>query len=67
MLLSVLKSDRAIALNIQIMRLFAKMRQVMATYKGLPEKIEKLEVSNLQQQAHPGYPYAHPGIARSSC
>ena len=43
MLSSVLNSDRAIAVNIQIMRTFAQMRQMMLSYKDLKEKIEKME------------------------
>ena len=43
MLSSVLKSDRAIQVNIQIMRTFTKMRRLLATNKELKEKIEKME------------------------
>src|SRR5687768_5455797 len=41
MLSSVLNSPRAIAINIQIMRVFVKMRQMITSYKDLLEKIEK--------------------------
>ena len=43
MLSSVLNSDRAIEINIQIMRVFTKLREVMATHKDLAHKIEDLE------------------------
>ena len=43
MLSSVLNSDRAIEVNIQIMRVFAKLREMMATHKDLRLKIEELE------------------------
>ena len=43
MLSSVLNSDRAIMVNIQIMRTFTQMRQMMLSYKELKEKIEKME------------------------
>jgi hypothetical protein len=43
MLSSVLNSDRAIAVNIAIMRAFVRLRQLMATHKELARKIEELE------------------------
>ncbi len=43
MLSSVLNSDRAIEVNIQIMRTFAKIRELMITHKDLREKIEEME------------------------
>ena len=43
MLASVLRSDRAILVNIQIIRTFTKLRELMATNKELREKIEQLE------------------------
>jgi len=43
MLSSVLNSERAIQVNIQIMRTFTKLREMLATNKELREKIEKLE------------------------
>jgi hypothetical protein len=52
MLSSVLNSPRAIAINIQIMRVFVKMRQMIISYKDLLEKIEKLEASGLEQNKH---------------
>lgn len=43
MLSSVLKSERAIQVNIQIMRTFTKIREMIVSNKDLREKIEKLE------------------------
>ncbi len=43
MLSSVLKSKRAIQINIQIMRAFTKLRELMITHKDLARKIDELE------------------------
>lgn len=43
MLSSVLKSERAIQVNIQIMRAFTKLRRLMATHEDLKKKIEAME------------------------
>jgi hypothetical protein len=43
MLSSVLNSDRAIAVNIQIMRTFAKLRGMISTHKDLAGKLNELE------------------------
>ena len=43
MLSSVLNSDRAIDMNILIMRAFVKLREMILTHKDLADKIEKLE------------------------
>lgn len=43
MLSGVLKSKQAVAINIQIMRVFVKMRKLISEYKELLEKIEFLE------------------------
>jgi len=43
MLSSVLQSKRAIQTNIQIIRTFTKLREMLVTNKELREKIEKLE------------------------
>jgi hypothetical protein len=43
MLSSVLRSDRAIAVNIAIMRAFVKLRAILATHKDLARKLEELE------------------------
>lgn len=44
MLSSVLNSDRAVAVNIQIMRAFTKLRKMFVGYKELKEKIEQMEL-----------------------
>ena len=38
-----MRSERAIDVNIAIMRAFVKMRQLLATHKDLKRKIEKME------------------------
>lgn len=43
MLSSVLKSKRAIQVNIHIMRVFTELREMLLTHKDLREKIEKME------------------------
>lgn len=43
MLSSVLKSKRAIYVNIAIMRAFVKLREVLLTHKELAQKLEGLE------------------------
>jgi len=43
MLSSVLNSKRAVQVNIQIMRTFTKMREMLASHKELREKIEAME------------------------
>ena len=43
MLSSVLKSERAIQVNIQIMRAFNKLRKLLETHKDLKRKIESME------------------------
>jgi hypothetical protein len=43
MLSSVLKSKRAVQVNIEIMRTFVRLRQVLATHKALARKIEAME------------------------
>jgi len=43
MLSSVLRSKRAVKVNIQIMRIFIKMRKILSNYKVLLKKIENIE------------------------
>ena len=43
MLSSVLKSKRAVQMNILIIRAFVKLREVLATHKDLARKMEELE------------------------
>jgi hypothetical protein len=49
MLSSVLNSDRAVQMNILIVRAFVKMRELLASNKDLAVRVEKLEAS---QQRH---------------
>ena len=43
MLSSVLNSERAVQMNIFIIRVFMKLREVLATHKNLARKVEQLE------------------------
>ncbi len=43
MLSSVLKSDRAIEVNVEIMRAFVRLRQMLTSHKDLAKKIDNLE------------------------
>lgn len=43
MLSSVLRGDRAVAVNIEIMRTFVRLRQLMATHEDLARKLNALE------------------------
>jgi ORF6N domain len=47
MLASVLNSERAIEVNIQIVRIFTKMRELLLNYKDVLLKIEQLEKQTL--------------------
>ncbi|MFH1674299.1 MAG: ORF6N domain-containing protein [Pseudomonadota bacterium] len=49
MLSSVLRSKRAIQVNIQIMRAFTQLRRMLSTHKSLKKKIESLERKYDQQ------------------
>jgi len=43
MLASVLKSERAVQVNIQVVRIFAKMREMLTTHKDILERLRQLE------------------------
>src|SRR5262249_6326718 len=43
MLSSVLRSHRAVQVNIAIMRTFVRLREILATHKDLARKLEELE------------------------
>lgn len=43
MLSSILNSERAIEVNIQIMRTFTKLREMLLTHRDLRQKIEEME------------------------
>ena len=49
MLSSVLNSDRAIAVNIQIIRVFSRMRQMLEIHKEILKKLESLEMKDIEQ------------------
>jgi len=49
MLASVLNSDRAIAVNIQIVRIFARMRELLLTHKDILIKLEQMEKQLIKQ------------------
>ncbi|MEO5645407.1 MAG: ORF6N domain-containing protein [Bacteroidia bacterium] len=54
MLSSVLKSDTAIDVNIQIIRVFTRMRELFISQKDVVMKIEKLEKAVLEQNSKIG-------------
>ena len=43
MLSSILNSERAVSVNIEIMRTFVRLRQMLASNKDLAKKLEDLE------------------------
>ena len=43
MLSSVLRSKRAVQVNIEIMRAFVRLREILSTHKELARKLEQLE------------------------
>lgn len=43
MLSSVLRSSRAISVNIEIMRAFVRLREILSTHKDLARKLEEME------------------------
>jgi hypothetical protein len=49
MLSSILKSDRAINVNIQIIRIFTKMRALLSTHKEILLKLEQIEKKDIEQ------------------
>jgi ORF6N domain len=51
MLSSVLNSDRAIQMNIIIIRAFVKLREVLATHKDLARKIDQLSATQKDHAA----------------
>jgi hypothetical protein len=52
MLSSVLNSTRAVAVNIQIIRVFTKMRELLLNHRDLLLKLEQLEKKFLKQEEH---------------
>jgi len=49
MLSSVLNSDLAISVNIQIIRVFTRMRQMLEAHKEILKKLEDLEKKDIEQ------------------
>ena len=52
MLSGILRSPVAIQVNIQIMRVFVKMRKLISSYQELLEKIESIEANATEQNQH---------------
>ena len=49
MLSGVLHSERAIKVNIHIMRVFSQMREMLASHKEILYKLEELERNDIEQ------------------
>jgi phage regulator Rha-like protein len=49
MLASVLNSERAIQVNLQIVRIFIRMREMLATHKEILHKLEQIEKKDIEQ------------------
>lgn len=49
MLANVLNSERAIQVNLQIVRIFIKMRELLATHKDILQKLEQIEKKDIEQ------------------
>ncbi len=52
MLSSVLNSERAVKVNIEIMRAFVKLREITSTHKELAEKLAELEKKIMEHDEH---------------
>ncbi len=52
MLSSVLNSDRAILVNIQIIRVFTKIRQLIETHAEILRKLDQIEKKDIEQDQH---------------
>ena len=55
MLSSVLKSKRAVQMNILIIRAFIRLREILATHKDLARKLEDRERKQQEQGAQIGF------------
>jgi ORF6N domain len=55
MLSSVLRSKRAIEVNIAIMRTFVKLRQLLATHEDLAHRLDQLEWRQAEQEGRVQY------------
>jgi hypothetical protein len=54
MLSSVLNSDRAIKANIEIMRAFVRLRQILSSNRELAKRLDELDISGLWQGGRDG-------------
>jgi hypothetical protein len=52
MLSAVLHSKRAVQMSIAIVRVFVRLRELLATHNELAHKLEELERSQKEQAAH---------------
>ena len=52
MLSSVLRSERAVQVNIQIMRAFARLRELMLSHRDLAQKLDDVERKYQQHEKH---------------
>jgi hypothetical protein len=59
MLSSVLKSKRAVQLNILIIRAFVRMREYLATHKDLARKLKEIERTQKEHGAQIQQIYAY--------
>ncbi|MGD9636481.1 MAG: ORF6N domain-containing protein [Pirellulales bacterium] len=59
MLSSVLRSPRAIEVNIEIMRAFVRLRQLLSLHKDLAERLTKLERQMLDRDADVDQQFRH--------
>jgi hypothetical protein len=64
MLSSVLRSPRAIAVNVQIMRAFVRMRQLLSSNQELATRLNELEARLDKKLAGDGRPLAGGGLRR---
>jgi hypothetical protein len=55
MLSTVLRSERAIEVNIAIMRTFVRLRQLLATHEELAQRLERLEWRQSEQEGRVQY------------
>ncbi len=65
MLSSVLNSERAVQVNIAIMRAFVRLREILALHKDLARRIEALERKLPTRCEHPRALPDHPRVSRS--
>ncbi len=52
MLSSALRSERAVQVNIQIMRAFVRLRELMLTHRNHARKLDELEKKYRQHEKH---------------